>query len=97
MKSRYENVPTRTLEHRETITSADANINRKIPWDKIRTKIIQYNGVDRMDQLADKYCGHAQYWWVIALANGLWANCWRLEPGARLVVPENIQDVLDYF
>jgi len=85
------------IDGKSMVTSLNANVNRSIPLNKIRTKIIKYNGVDRMDQLADKHLGSPKYWWVITKINGLYANFWRLQKGSLLLIPEDVNEVLDYF
>lgn len=97
MKSRYDNINVSMVDGKEMITSTSVNINRKIPTDKIKTKIIQTNDVTRLDAIAHKYLGNSRYWWVIAVINGLYGNFWRIERGSKLMIPENINDVLDYF
>jgi hypothetical protein len=96
MKGRYDNVPIVTIRNRNAITSVDAHANRPLP-SNIKTRIIKYNGIERLDQLADRYLGSPKYWWVIAKMNGLYANVWRIQTGVNLVIPENVNDVLDYF
>jgi len=78
------------------ITPADADINREIPIEKIKTVIIEYDGHSSLDQMAQKYLGDARYWWVIAKLNNLW-GFWRIAPGSFLMLPDNVDDVLDYF
>jgi len=95
-KSRYENVDYRSIKGKQMITSSDAYINRPIPIERIQTMVITYDGVSRLDQLAHKYLGDSQYFWVIMKLNNLW-NFWRISPGSKLVIPVNVQDVLDYF
>lgn len=97
MKSRYENISITKVKGKETITSAAANVNREIPLNEIRTRIIKYNGKDRIDQLAEKYLGDARHWWVICKINNLYGNFWRIAPQANLLIPENVNDILDYF
>jgi len=96
-KSRYENVPTIKIKGKDVITSASANINRRIPIDKIKTKTIEYNGIDGIDKIAHKYLGDSRYWWVIAKLNNLYGNVWRIEPGSKLIIPENKDEILDFF
>jgi len=93
--SRYENIPIRKIKGRDTITPTDADINRKIPWNKIQMHIIKYNG-EPLDQLAYDYWGEHEYFWVIMLANNL-SSCWRITPGSYLAIPKSIKDVLEYF
>ncbi len=96
-KSRYENAHITSVKGRDFITSLNANINRPIPINKIKTKIIKYDGSTRLDQLAHEHLGSSQYWWVIAKINNLYGHFWRIEKGAKLLIPENVNDVLEYF
>jgi len=51
---------------------------------------------DRLDNLAFKHLGSGEYWWVIAVMNGIdWA--YATEEGQILKIPIDVQDVLRLF
>ena len=65
----------------------------KAQLDAISTYNIRLSKFDRLDNLAFKYLGEGEYWWILALMNDLeWA--FRFEEGQILKIPVNINDVL---
>lgn len=52
---------------------------------------------DRIDHLAAKFFNDDQYWWVIALANGINYpfSSGGFKPGRLLKIPLDVKDVLD--
>lgn len=63
----------------------------------VKTVEYVYKAADRIDHLAAKYLGDDQYWWVIALVNGInypFASG-GLVPGRVLRIPIFVKDVLD--
>lgn len=48
---------------------------------------------ERLDGLAHRYYGDADYWWVIALANRI-QDPFALHPGTRLRVPSDYRSIL---
>lgn len=48
---------------------------------------------DRLDHLAARYLDEDQYWWVIAVINNLVLPF--ISPGDKLVIPTNVNDVLE--
>jgi len=52
---------------------------------------------DRLDHIAARFLGDDDYWWVIALVNGInypFASG-GLIPGRTLIIPVTVKDVLD--
>jgi len=61
--------------------------------DNIATYQVRVNKFDRLDNLAAKYLGSGDYWWVIAMMNNLeWA--FGFEEGQILLIPVDVQEVL---
>lgn len=52
---------------------------------------------DRMDHLAARYLGADEYWWVIALGNGIDYpfSSGGFGPGVTVKIPLDVKDVLD--
>lgn len=48
---------------------------------------------ERLDQLAHRYYGDSDYWWVIALANRI-QDPFLMVPGTRLRVPADARSIL---
>lgn len=64
--------------------------------DGVQTTDYLYKQGDRLDHLAARYLGDDQYWWVIALVNGInypFASG-GLVPGRILKIPSNVNDIL---
>lgn len=53
--------------------------------------IISKDG-DRLDLLAYRFYKDSTLWWIIAEANGL-VGSFYIQPGTRLRIPQNVQDV----
>lgn len=65
--------------------------------DGVKTFEYVYKRGDRMDHLAARFFNEEQYWWVIALVNGIiypFASG-GLIPGRTLKIPFEVKDVLD--
>jgi hypothetical protein len=63
----------------------------------VATSDYTYQHGDRLDHLAAKFLGDDQYWWVIALVNGInypFASG-GLVPGVVLKIPVSVKDILD--
>jgi len=97
MTGRYDNASPIKVNGKECITSEAAFVNRDIKLNKIKTIVIKYNGVDTLDKISNQYLGSPDYWWVIAKINNLYGNIWRIEPGAKLLIPKDVSEVLGYF
>jgi phage tail protein X len=83
-KVSYDDVP----RHYESVTFPSATDLANIST--IRVRLSQF---DRLDQLAYKYLGKGEYWWMIALMNNIdWA--YEFEPGMVIKIPINVEDVL---
>jgi hypothetical protein len=64
--------------------------------DSINTFRIRIAQFDRLDNLAFKHLGSGEYWWVIALMNGLeWP--YAFEAGQIIKIPVELDDVLRLF
>lgn len=50
---------------------------------------------DRLDLLAYQYYGGAQYWWVLAQANGIGKGTLAIEPGTQLRIPSDLAGILE--
>lgn len=64
--------------------------------DSINTFRVRIAQFDRLDNLAFKHLGAGEYWWVIALVNGLeWP--YAFEAGQIIKIPVELDDVLRFF
>jgi hypothetical protein len=64
--------------------------------DSIASIQLRVSKFDRLDNLAFKYLGSGEYWWIIALMNNLsWA--FDFEDGQIIKIPTDVQDVLKLF
>lgn len=64
--------------------------------DTINTFRIRIAQFERLDNLAFKHLGAGEYWWVIALINGLeWP--YAFEAGQIIKIPVELDDVLRLF
>ena len=53
---------------------------------------------DRLDNLAYKYYGNTQYWWILSLANPSTINgSYNIKAGTRLRIPQNFSDIVAKF
>lgn len=50
--------------------------------------VVTVDGGDRLDNLAFKYYGNAQYWWVLAIANNIVNGSLYPPQGTTLVIPD---------
>lgn len=48
---------------------------------------------DRLDKLANRFYGDDEYWWVIALANGIGYPL-GIQPGTEVRIPSDVDAVL---
>lgn len=51
-------------------------------------------GGERLDVIAHRYYGDEEYWWVVALANGI-SDPFSLVVGRRLRIPTEVRAILD--
>jgi hypothetical protein len=64
--------------------------------DAINVVRVRVSNFDRLDNLAFKYLGSGEYWWIIALMNDLqWA--FGFEEGQILKIPVDVNDALRLF
>ena len=64
--------------------------------DSINTFRVRVARFERLDNLAFKHLGGGEYWWVIALINGLeWP--YAFEEGQIIKIPIELDDVLRLF
>lgn len=90
--SRYRNVPK--LENRKFYGTLDMPTKKRL--DKIKTIKITKSSTDRLDTLAARYYGADEYWWVIAVVNGIeWPL--GIPNGTILKIPINLEEVLNLF
>ena len=90
-ESRYKSVGILDDKFYETV-----DFPSKKELDAISTFQIRLANFDRLDNLASKYLGSGEYWWVIALMNDLdWAYTW--EEGKIIRIPVQLSDVLRLF
>lgn len=98
-KSRYSDTPIEEGKHFKTFASP------KIPGGILTVDLLEgvdtveylYKAGDRLDHLAARFFGEDQYWWVIALVNGIdypFASG-GLTPGTLLKIPLSAQAILD--
>lgn len=62
----------------------------------VKTTDYLYKHGDRLDHLAARFFGEDQYWWIIALVNGInypFASG-GLVPGTVLKIPDSADDIL---
>lgn len=50
---------------------------------------------ERLDQLAGRYLGNGDMWWVLAASSGIG---WMLQatPGTRIRIPNNVNQIMAY-
>jgi len=86
--SRYRNTNILENSYYATFDFPD-----KKDLDNITTIKVRVGKFERLDNLAFKYLGSGEYWWVIAILNDLdWA--YDLDDAQILKIPLDIQDVL---
>jgi nucleoid-associated protein YgaU len=93
MASRYDNsVTLKTLQGKPYY---DSKRYPNIPLSENDLYVVTGIG-DRLDNLAYRYFGSGEYWWVIAIANDIdWF--FELTPGQALKIPTDVNDILRYF
>ena len=71
-------------------------LRRRIQGDEIATAVVVLKENQRLDQLAQQFCGDGRLWWIIAAASGIG---WWLQapPGTRVVVPTDLTQIQEMF
>jgi hypothetical protein len=90
-ESRYRS--TRILDQSYYETSDFPDPRELESVNTFRVRLAQF---ERLDNLAHRYLGSGEYWWVIALINGLeWP--YAFEEGQLIKIPVELDDVLRLF
>lgn len=98
-RSRYSNTPIIGKHHYSTVpsTARSRGLQSVNLLENVRTVEYTIKVGDRIDHLAAKFFNDDQYWWVIALANGIAypfaSGGFRV--GRILKIPLDVKDVLD--
>jgi hypothetical protein len=96
-KSRYADTPIVSGSYQSfTLPRRAAGYAQLDLLEGVKTTDYLFKQGDRLDHLAARYLGEDQYWWVIALVNGInypFASG-GLVPGRILKVPIDVNDVL---
>lgn len=61
-------------------------IPNSIPLDTFEFSIVT-RGIQRFDNLAQKYYKDSTKWWIIAKANGMVDGSMFIKPGTRILIP----------
>ena len=89
--NRYQNIPTKK--------NGRINVTRSVLYPTIYPKpedtYVLTDSSDRLDQLSYKYYGSVKYWWIIAQANKISKGSMALDSGLKLVIPRDIDSILD--
>lgn len=98
-KGRYSNTPIIGNHHYSTfaLPTRAKGLQALHLLAGVRTVEYTVKVGDRIDHLAAKHFGDDQYWWVIALVNGINYpfSSGGFKPGRLLKIPLNVKDVLD--
>jgi len=88
--SRYRNTNVIDKKYFETVDFPQIDVT------KISTFSIRITDGDRLDNLAFKYLGSGEYWWVIALINDI---DWSFDfiSGQIIQIPTDAEEVLKFF
>jgi hypothetical protein len=90
--SRYRNVEK--LENRKHYGTLDLPTKKRL--DQIDTIKLVMSETDRLDTLAARYFGAGEYWWVIAVMNGIeWPL--KIPAGTIIKIPIDLEEVLNLF
>lgn len=100
-KSRYSNTAIISSHHYATFSLpvlAKGYRNQDL-LANVRTHQYTVNAGDRIDHLSARFFNDDQYWWVIALINGIIYpfSSGGFKPGQVLKIPYDLRDVLDKF
>ena len=60
--------------------------------DDVETELYEFVEGDRLDKISQKFYGSSEYWWTIALINGI-VYPLGIEPGTKLTIPVDISIV----
>ena len=94
-KSRYAN--TRIIKTRDGKRIHSLHQTAKfVDTSKMSFIPITVSENTRLDTLAGKYLGNGRYWYILAYINNLFYP-WNIKKGSIILVPQNVQDILDYF
>ncbi len=98
-RSRYSNTPIIGKHHYSTFptTTSSRGLQSLNLLEGVRTVEYTVKVGDRIDHLAAKFFNDDQYWWVIALSNGINYpfSSGGFKPGRLLKIPLDVKDVLD--
>ncbi len=90
---RYNNIPNKKANN--------ISVTRSTLYPTIIPKpgdiYVLTDSTDRLDQLAYKYYGSVKYWWIIAHANKISKGSMALDPGLKIVIPKNIDVILEEY
>ena len=74
-----------------------ANPNKNVPaysiMDRQTDIYVNYNDTDRLDNMAYRFYGSSEYWWIILDANNYQIE-FDIEPGEILRIPYPLNEVL---
>lgn len=89
--SRYRSVNKLDNKFYETVEFPSADVLSNITAVQVRV-----SKFDRLDNLAFKYLGSGEYWWIIAVMNDL-NSAFDLEDGQVLRIPTDLQEIMKLF
>jgi len=96
-KSRYSDTPISSGSFQTySLPKRSAGYTQLNLLEGVRTTDYMFKQGDRLDHLAARYFGDDEYWWVIALVNGInypFASG-GLVPGRTLKIPYDVNDIL---
>lgn len=97
-KSRYSDTPVQDGKFYRTflLPRKSAGYAEVDLLDGVKTTDYLYKQGDRLDHLAARYLGEDQYWWIIALVNGINYpfSSGGLVPGRTIKIPNSAEDIL---
>jgi hypothetical protein len=98
-RSRYSNTPIIGRHHYSTFPAnvRSRGLGTVNLLSGVRTTEYTIKVGDRIDHIAAKHLGDDQYWWVIALVNGINYpfSSGGFTPGRLIKIPVDVKDVLD--